>query len=138
MPIYEYVCSKCGTFEQIQKVSDSVLKKCPTCRRKVTKKISTPALHFKGEGFWVTDYGWKSKNKDGGPSAGAPGSGDGGGAKEGGAKEGGAKEGGATESTAKESSSGSKAGGATESAAPKAPTTGTDARRPKAKAAKGS
>lgn len=123
MPIYEYVCSKCGTFEQIQKVSDSVLKKCPTCRRKVTKKISTPALHFKGEGFWVTDYGWKSKNKEGGAPS-PPGSGDGGSTKEGGAKDSGAKE------------SATKAGGATESAAPTSSTTGTAAPKAKAKDAK--
>ena len=65
MPLYEYECAKCGVFERIQKFSDPLLKKCPTCGKPVHKKVSVPSIQFKGEGWWVTDYGWKSKHKGG-------------------------------------------------------------------------
>ena len=57
MPIYEYRCSKCGDFETTQKITDPPLQKCPTCRRKVTKLISTTSFQLKGSGWYVTDYG---------------------------------------------------------------------------------
>lgn len=57
MPIYEYNCSKCGDFETTQKITDPPLKKCPTCRRKVTKLISATSFQLKGSGWYVTDYG---------------------------------------------------------------------------------
>lgn len=63
MPLYEYECPRCGPFDHLQKLSERPLKKCPTCRKPVKKKLSAPALHFKGAGWWVTDYGWKSKQK---------------------------------------------------------------------------
>ena len=62
MPIYEYHCPKCGDFDQMQKITDGPLKKCPTCKAKVTKLISNPAFHLKGGGWYITDYG----RKDGG------------------------------------------------------------------------
>lgn len=57
MPIYEYRCSKCGEFEYMQKITDDPLKKCPTCRRKVTKLISNSSFQLKGSGWYMTDYG---------------------------------------------------------------------------------
>ena len=62
MPIYEYHCPKCGDFDQMQKITEGPLKKCPTCKAKVTKLISNPAFHLKGGGWYITDYG----RKDGG------------------------------------------------------------------------
>lgn len=59
MPIYEYNCPKCGDFDQMQKITDEPLKKCPTCKARVTKMISNPAFHLKGAGWYVTDYGRK-------------------------------------------------------------------------------
>jgi putative FmdB family regulatory protein len=58
MPIYEYVCSKCGKkTEIIQRMSDKPLTHCPHCGGKVKKAISAPAIQFKGSGWYVTDYG---------------------------------------------------------------------------------
>jgi putative FmdB family regulatory protein len=61
MPIYEYHCSKCGDFETMQKMSDKPLTTCPTCRRKVTKLISSTTFHLKGSGWYVTDYARKGE-----------------------------------------------------------------------------
>jgi len=75
MPIYEYRCPKCGDFDQMQKITENPLKKCPTCKAKVTKLISNPAFHLKGAGWYITDYGRKGgdtggegKSSDGGTS----------------------------------------------------------------------
>jgi putative FmdB family regulatory protein len=57
VPLYEYQCQKCRhRFEKIQKFSDAALKKCPECGGKVEKMLSAPAFHFKGSGFYKTDY----------------------------------------------------------------------------------
>ncbi|MCC6849359.1 MAG: zinc ribbon domain-containing protein [Deltaproteobacteria bacterium] len=67
MPIYEYHCGKCGDFEAMQKMSDKPLTHCPTCRRKVTKLISSTTFHLKGSGWYITDY---ARKKDGGGTKG--------------------------------------------------------------------
>ncbi|MBI4454668.1 MAG: zf-TFIIB domain-containing protein [Acidobacteria bacterium] len=74
MPLYEYRCSKCGdTFEIIQKFSDLPLETCSKCGGKVQKLLSSPAIQFKGTGWYVTDYSRKngesvnSKSKVGEP-----------------------------------------------------------------------
>ncbi len=61
MPLYEYECRKCGhRFETIQTFSDKPIRKCPKCRTGTVKKlISSPAVHFKGSGWYVTDYARK-------------------------------------------------------------------------------
>jgi putative FmdB family regulatory protein len=59
MPIYEYLCRKCGEFEVTQRITDSPLTRCPACRGKVTKLISNTSFHLKGSGWYVTDYGHK-------------------------------------------------------------------------------
>ena len=70
MPIYEYECTKCGhRFEVIQKVSDAPLKKCEKCKGKAERLISSPAIQFKGTGWYVTDYAKKSAGTDGSKSA---------------------------------------------------------------------
>ena len=61
MPLYEYECGKCGKrFEVIQKFSDEPLKKCKFCKGPATRLVSSPAFHFKGTGWYVTDYARKS------------------------------------------------------------------------------
>lgn len=61
MPLYEYLCKKCGhRFEKIQKFSDRMVKKCPECGAPVEQVISAPAVQFKGSGWYVTDYAKKS------------------------------------------------------------------------------
>jgi len=62
MPLYEYKCLKCGSvYELLQKVKDAPLKECLKCGSPVRKLISPPALQFKGEGWYVTDYAQKQK-----------------------------------------------------------------------------
>ena len=56
MPIYEYRCEHCGDFEQMQKMSDPPLAKCPKCKRKVRRLISSTSFQLKGTGWYVTDY----------------------------------------------------------------------------------
>jgi putative FmdB family regulatory protein len=62
MPLYEYKCKKCGhRFELIQSFSAEDPKECPVCHGEVERLISTPArAHFKGSGFYSTDYGPKN------------------------------------------------------------------------------
>jgi putative FmdB family regulatory protein len=63
MPIYEYRCTKCGhRFESIQKVSDPPLTKCEKCKGKVERLISSPAIQFKGSGWYITDYARKGSS----------------------------------------------------------------------------
>lgn len=60
MPIYEYRCTKCGhRFEAIQKVSDPPLSKCEKCKGRAERLISSPAIQFKGSGWYITDYARK-------------------------------------------------------------------------------
>jgi putative FmdB family regulatory protein len=62
MPIYEYQCQKCGTFEITQRITEKALAKCPTCKGKVKKLISNTSFQLKGTGWYVTDYARKGKN----------------------------------------------------------------------------
>src|ERR1700680_82310 len=60
MPLYEYQCEACGReFELIRKFSDPPLEACPHCGGKVRKLFSSPAIQFKGSGFYITDYAKK-------------------------------------------------------------------------------
>jgi len=57
MPLYEYECEACAhRFERIQKYSDPPIDTCPKCGSKVRKLFSSPAIQFKGSGFYITDY----------------------------------------------------------------------------------
>jgi putative FmdB family regulatory protein len=61
MPMYEYECQSCHKrFEKLQKYSDKPCTKCPTCGGVLRKLISSPAIQFKGGGFYITDYAKKS------------------------------------------------------------------------------
>lgn len=58
MPLYEYECEVCAhRFEVIQKFSDAPISVCPKCGGAVHKLLSSPAIQFKGSGFYLTDYG---------------------------------------------------------------------------------
>ena len=60
MPLYEYECDACGhRFEVIQKFSDAPIDKCPKCGAAVRKLMSSPAIQFKGSGWYITDYAKK-------------------------------------------------------------------------------
>ena len=60
MPLYEYQCSECNDrFENIQKFSDPLLKVCKKCGGALEQLISSPAIQFKGSGWYVTDYAKK-------------------------------------------------------------------------------
>ncbi len=74
MPLYEYECSVCGhRFELIQRFADPPAERCASCGKgPIHKLLSAPAIHFKGTGWYVTDYA--NKKSDGSPKtdAGAP------------------------------------------------------------------
>ena len=62
MPLYEYECDACRhRFEKIQKFSDPLEDTCPTCGGRVRKLMSSPAIQFKGSGFYITDYAKKDQ-----------------------------------------------------------------------------
>ena len=62
MPLYEYECEECGhRFEMLQKVADSPLKVCVKCEGKVERLLSSPAIQFKGSGWYITDYARKGE-----------------------------------------------------------------------------
>jgi len=61
MPIYEYQCQKCGTIEVTQRITDKALAKCPTCKSKVKRLISSTSFQLKGTGWYITDYARKGQ-----------------------------------------------------------------------------
>jgi putative FmdB family regulatory protein len=79
VPIYEYRCPNGHTFELFQKMSDAPAETCPTCGAGPVEKLLFPvAVHFKGSGFYSTDYGRGSrkgaKDSDSGASSSSDGS----------------------------------------------------------------
>src|SRR5918998_3590146 len=65
MPIYEYRCENGHTFEVLQSMSDDPVATCETCEAPVQRVLHSPAVHFKGSGFYTTDYGSKKRPKGG-------------------------------------------------------------------------
>ena len=59
MPIYEYRCERGHTFEVMQRMTDDPLASCSTCGAPVQRVFHPVAVHFKGSGFYNTDYGKK-------------------------------------------------------------------------------
>jgi putative FmdB family regulatory protein len=72
LPLYEYLCPKCGRFELIRKFSDEAVTKCPTCGAEVQKLLSAPAIQFKGTGWYITDYARKDGKSGTGDSSKGP------------------------------------------------------------------
>ena len=66
MPIYEYRCKKGHTFEVMQRMTDDPITECTICGATVQRVFHPVAVHFKGSGFYNTDYGKKKA-----PAAGA-------------------------------------------------------------------
>ena len=63
MPLYEYECEACGhRFESIRKFSDPPIDTCPRCGQRVRKLQASPAIQFKGSGWYVTDYARKESS----------------------------------------------------------------------------
>lgn len=63
MPLYEYQCDACAhRFEVIQKFSDAPIEVCPKCGGTVKKLLSSPAIQFKGTGWYITDYARKGSD----------------------------------------------------------------------------
>ena len=72
MPIYEYRCLNGHTFDVIQSMSDDPVETCEVCGAPVERVFHPVAVHFKGSGFYTTDYASKAKaeaTKDGGSSS---------------------------------------------------------------------
>jgi len=57
MPIYDYLCTEGHRFERLQSFSDDALTVCEVCGKPVHRVLHAPAVHFKGKGFYSTDYG---------------------------------------------------------------------------------
>ena len=72
MPIYEYKCDNGHVFDVIQKMSDEALTECQECGAPAVRVLHPVAVHFKGSGFYNTDYG----KKKGGGNGGSDGSGE--------------------------------------------------------------
>ena len=104
MPIYEYKCENGHVFDVIQKMSDEALTECQECGAPAVRVLHPVAVHFKGSGFYNTDYGKKKK----------------GAAANGGASEGSGESKGSSESSSESKSSDSKSSGDSK---PKASTT---------------
>ena len=66
MPIYEYRCTNGHTFEVIQSMSDDPIETCEQCGAPVERVFHPVAVHFKGSGFYSTDYKSKSESSSGG------------------------------------------------------------------------
>jgi putative FmdB family regulatory protein len=71
VPIYEYKCDNGHVFDVMQKMIDEPLTECVECGAPAQRVLSAPAVHFKGSGFYNTDYG---KRKGGGSNGGNEGS----------------------------------------------------------------
>jgi putative FmdB family regulatory protein len=72
MPIYEYRCENDHRFEAFQAMADDPLDACEVCGATAQRVLSAPAVHFKGSGFYTTDYARKGAKKaatDGGSSS---------------------------------------------------------------------
>jgi putative FmdB family regulatory protein len=64
MPIYEHRCEKGHTFEVMQRMTDDPVSTCTTCDAPVQRVFHPVAVHFKGKGFYNTDYGTKRRNRE--------------------------------------------------------------------------
>jgi putative FmdB family regulatory protein len=71
MPIYEYKCANGHVFDVIQRMSDEPLAECQECDAPAVRVLHPVAVHFKGSGFYTTDYGRKKAGGNGAAAEGA-------------------------------------------------------------------
>jgi putative FmdB family regulatory protein len=64
MPIYEYRCTKGHVFDTMQRFADDPLSECEVCAAPAQRVMHAPAVHFKGSGFYNTDYGTKKRARE--------------------------------------------------------------------------
>jgi putative FmdB family regulatory protein len=64
MPIYEYRCTNGHTFEVMQRMTDDPVTKCQVCGAPVERVFHPIAVHFKGKGFYNTDYGTRRRQRE--------------------------------------------------------------------------
>jgi putative FmdB family regulatory protein len=69
MPIYEYKCENGHVFEVMQRMTDAPVKKCQECKAPVQRVFHPVAVHFKGKGFYNTDYGTRKRARETAASA---------------------------------------------------------------------
>jgi putative FmdB family regulatory protein len=111
VPLYEYECEKCHRrTEKIENMNGPHLKKCPHCGGKMERLISSPAIQFKGTGWYVTDYAGKKSSSSESAGAGKSDSADSSSSNSDSSKESSSKD-----SASKESKSSSKDSGPSES-----------------------
>jgi putative FmdB family regulatory protein len=70
MPIYEYKCENGHVFDVVQRMTDEALTECQVCGAPAVRVLHSPAVHFKGSGFYNTDYGKKKGAGNGSETAG--------------------------------------------------------------------
>ena len=71
MPIYEYRCTNGHTFEVMQSMTDDPVSTCEVCGEPVERVFHPVAVHFKGSGFYTTDYAKKKAPKGGSSDSGS-------------------------------------------------------------------
>jgi putative FmdB family regulatory protein len=64
VPIYEYRCENSHTFEVMQRMTEEPVTSCQVCGAPVQRVFHPVAVHFKGKGFYNTDYGTKRRNRE--------------------------------------------------------------------------
>jgi putative FmdB family regulatory protein len=64
MPIYEYRCENGHLFEVMQKITEEAVTECPECGAPVSRVFHPVAVHFKGSGFYNTDYGTRKRSRE--------------------------------------------------------------------------
>ena len=64
MPIYEYRCERGHQFEVMQRMTDDPVQSCTRCDAPVQRVFHPVAVHFKGKGFYNTDYGTRRRNRE--------------------------------------------------------------------------
>jgi putative FmdB family regulatory protein len=69
MPIYEYKCENGHKFDVMQRISDDPVQVCETCEAPVERVFHPVAIHFKGSGFYNTDYGTRKRQRENKESA---------------------------------------------------------------------
>ena len=64
MPIYEYRCDKGHTFDVMQRITEDPVETCQVCGKPVHRVLHPVAVHFKGSGFYNTDYGTRKRQRE--------------------------------------------------------------------------